>query len=147
MCLSVCRSVCQSVRQSISRPTVSQTDSESVSPFCRICLSSLVCVCLSVCISFCLSVSRDQLVSKCCIFWNETKISSPEHVFPSPFRIYPGRHRHSCPKSVFTQICSQGPSPLLLEHSLSSESAGMDKKRRGYFIRRHIKRTIILVIS
>ena len=44
----------------------------------------------------------------------------PVHVFPSPFRLYPGLQRHLCANSVFTQICSQGPNPPLLEHSLLS---------------------------
>lgn len=82
-------------------------------------------------VCFCLSVSRNQSVSQSVSVKytrTKTKIYLPEHVFPSPFRLNPGRHRHSCPKSVFTQICSQCPNPLLLEHSSSSESPAMDKK-------------------
>ena len=84
-------------------------------------------VCLSVCNYCCLSVIRVQeSVSVNSI--ERSHFSLPEHVFPSPFRLYPGRHRHSCPKNVFTQICSQGPSPLLLEHSSSSEGPGIRQK-------------------
>lgn len=113
----------QTINQSVYQSVI-QTVSLSVHFLSSVCLSgciisrSALSVFFFLCVCVCLSVSRT----------NEVKISLPEHDFPSAFRLYPGRHRHSYPRRVFTQICSQGPNPLLLEHSSSSERPAIDKK-------------------